>query len=155
MQFTLVPSNDVQQLIMILRDADEDVERIISAVEDNANASYLALDDNKCVGAIVMHWYPEESEILYIAIDKAQRGRGYGKACIALIRAEARNRRVHSLVVGTANSSLDNIAFYQKCGFRMDSIRKGYFSYLPAPVYEDGILMHDMLVLRAAIPAPE
>jgi ribosomal protein S18 acetylase RimI-like enzyme len=155
LQLTLVPSNDVQQLTVILQDADEDVERIISAVEDDVNASYLALYDQIAVGAVVMHWHPEESEILYIAIDKAYRGQGYGKVCIAQIREEARTRHVRSLVVGTANSSLDNIAFYQKCGFTMDTIRKGYFSYLPTPVYEDGILMRDMLVLRSAIPAAE
>ncbi|HEX2620557.1 MAG TPA: GNAT family N-acetyltransferase, partial [Phototrophicaceae bacterium] len=107
-----------------------------------------AVDDRSPIGGVVMHWHPDESEILYIAIDEKHRGRGYGKACIEQIKEEARQRQVDALIVGTANSSLDNIAFYQKCGFRMESIRKDYFDYLPAPVYEDGILIRDMLVLR-------
>jgi ribosomal protein S18 acetylase RimI-like enzyme len=53
-----------------------------------------------------------------------------------------------SLLVGTANSSLDNIAFYQKCGFRMYEIRRDYFAYIQPPVLEYGILLRDMLVFR-------
>jgi hypothetical protein len=63
----------------------------------------------------------------------------------------AQQQSTEAVVVGTANSSLDNIRFYQKCGFRMDSIRKDFFSYFGRPVYEDGILIQDMLMLRYAL----
>ena len=53
-----------------------------------------------------------------------------------------------SLLVGTGNSSLDNIAFYQKCGFRMDHVRRDYFAYAQPPIWEDGILLQDMLMFR-------
>jgi len=52
------------------------------------------------------------------------------------------------VLVGTANSSLENIAFYQKCGFRMDHVRRDYFVYVQPPVIQNGIVMRDMLVLR-------
>jgi ribosomal protein S18 acetylase RimI-like enzyme len=148
MPLHLVPTNDLQQLTPLLKEADEDISRIANTIYDDTNSSYFVFDEKLLLGAVVMHWHPDESEILYIAIDKAHRGHGYGKACITKIQVEAQNRHVHSLIVGTANSSLDNIAFYQKCGFRMDSIRKDYFNYLPMPIYEDGILIRDMLLLR-------
>ena len=53
-----------------------------------------------------------------------------------------------TLLVGTANCSLDNIAFYQKCGFRMDHVRRDYFWYHRTPVVEHGIPVRDMLVFR-------
>jgi RimJ/RimL family protein N-acetyltransferase len=64
---------------------------------------------------------------------------------------KARIRDVRSVLVGTANSSLSNIAFYQKCGFRIDHVRRDYFSYFAQPVMEDGILIRDMLVFRIEI----
>lgn len=148
MPLQLVASENLQKLTAILKDADEGMERILRTIEDDAHTSYLALDASVCVGAVVMRWQPDESEIIYLAVAEAYRGRGYGKACIGQIREEAQRRQSRSLVVGTANSSLENIVFYQKCGFRMDSVRRDYFSYLATPLYEQGILMRDMLVFR-------
>ncbi len=61
---------------------------------------------------------------------------------------ELRRRGGHALLVGTANAALDNIAFYQKCGFRMVEIRRDYFAYIQPPVAENGIILRDMIVLR-------
>ena len=93
----------------------------------------------------------DESEIIYMATVAELRGQGYGKAMMQAILDEARQRSVESICVGTANSSLSNIAFYQKCGFRINSVRKGYFDYFPTPVYENGIQIRDMLVLRCVL----
>jgi ribosomal protein S18 acetylase RimI-like enzyme len=152
MQLEIIVSQDTNLLVPILHDADEDDVRTANAIADVANTTYAAYKENECVGAFMMHW-ADESEILYIAIDKTFRGHGYGKVAIAWIIAEAQRRAVHAVIVGTANSSLDNIAFYQKCGFRMDSVRKDYFSYLQTPVYEQGILIRDMIMLRYEIGA--
>ena len=100
-----------------------------------------------------MHWQTDESEILYIAVRSQDRGKGYGTALISELLKLARQHPTRAVVVGTANSSLDNIRFYQKCGFRMDSIRKDFFSYFAMPVYEDGILIQDMLMLRYELTA--
>lgn len=148
---TLVPSRDVDALVPLLRDAEEGDERIVRAINDSANTAYLAFDDDTCVGAAVMRWAQDESEIIYIATAETLRGKGYGKAMIRWILDEARRRDVEAVCVGTANAGLDNIAFYQKCGFRMDSVRKDYFNYFSSPVYENGIQIRDMLVLRYAL----
>lgn len=147
----LVPSRDVDALVPLLRDAEEGDERIVRAINDSANTAYLAFDDDTCVGAAVMRWAQDESEIIYIATAETLRGKGYGKAMIRWILDEARRRGVAAVCVGTANAGLDNIAFYQKCGFRMDSVRKDYFNYFSSPVYENGIQIRDMLVLRYAL----
>jgi ribosomal protein S18 acetylase RimI-like enzyme len=96
-------------------------------------------------------WAQDESEILYIATTPQVRGQGYGKAIIHWIIDEARRRSIGEIWVGTANAGLDNIAFYQKCGFRMDSVRKDYFDYFPAPIYENGIRIRDMLMLKLVV----
>ena len=90
----------------------------------------------------------EPGEILYIAVADTLRGRGYGKQIIQALQDELPRRGGHALLVGTANAALENIAFYQKCGFRMFEIRRDYFAYIQPPIMEHGILLRDMLVLR-------
>ena len=48
--------------------------------------------------------------------------------------------------MGTANSALDNIAFYQKCGFRMSAVKRDFFDYIQPRQREHGIEMRDMIV---------
>jgi len=83
-----------------------------------------------------------------IAVAPDLRGRGYGKQIMRFFLEELRRRGGHALLVGTANAALDNIAFYQKCGFRMVEIRRDYFAYIQPPVAENGIILRDMIVLR-------
>jgi GNAT superfamily N-acetyltransferase len=145
------PSKDASILVPILHEAEEGDEHILAAIEDASNAAYLAQNADEAVGAFVMQWAQDESEILYIATTPQVRGQGYGKAIIHWIIDEARRRSIGEIWVGTANAGLDNIAFYQKCGFRMDSVRKDYFDYFPAPIYENGIRIRDMLMLKLVV----
>ncbi|HUN06157.1 MAG TPA: GNAT family N-acetyltransferase [Aggregatilineales bacterium] len=147
----LIPSNDIEQITQRLREADEDVSRIRELVSDRAHHAYLAVLGDVTIGAVLMRWEPDASEILYIAIDTEQQGRGYGKAVMAAVIGEAQQRGMQSVVVGTSNASLSQIAFYQKFGFRVDSVRRDYFDYLSSPAYENGIQIRDMLVLRYEI----
>ncbi len=150
MQVDLIISQDAEELLPFLHDADEDDERIRMSVA--AYTGYLASSGGKPVGAAVMRWEAAESELIYIGVDSRERGRGYGKAIVAALLDEAGQRQVKAVLVGTANAGLENIAFYQKCGFRMDSIRKDYFDYFAEPVYENGIRIQDMLMLRWTAP---
>jgi|SRR5579859_338036 len=143
---------ETEALIPILQAADEGEERIRTTLTDDIHVSYAALDGEDLIGAATLRW-GEESELVYIAVAPGLRGRGYGRAIIELLLVEARLRNVRSLLVGTANSSLENIAFYQKCGFRLDHVRPDYFAYIQPPIVENGILMRDMIVLRYALEA--
>jgi GNAT superfamily N-acetyltransferase len=99
-------------------------------------------------GAATVRWAGETCEIVERAVDAALHGRGVGRAFVAWIVDEARRRGKHAVEVGTANASLGNIAFYQRCGFRMDHVRRDYFSYERTPRVEHGIVVRDLLVFR-------
>jgi N-acetylglutamate synthase-like GNAT family acetyltransferase len=141
-------SENIETLVPLLHAADEDDARIRQTIMDAAHTAYLASVAGEPIGAAVMRWEAHESELVYIAIAESQRGQGYGKIIVACLLDEAKQRGVQSVLVGTANAGLDNIAFYQKCGFRMDSVRRDYFAYFKEPVYENGIRIQDMLMLR-------
>ncbi|GCE14557.1 GNAT family N-acetyltransferase [Tengunoibacter tsumagoiensis] len=144
-----VPHPETAFLLPILSDAEEGEERIRAALLDPTCTAYAFWLDGRLAGAAVVRWEEDASgEIVYIAVAPDLRGRGYGKQIIHVLQEELRRRRGHSLLVGTANAALANIAFYQKCGFRMFEIRRDYFSYIQPPIAENGIVLRDMLVLR-------
>ena len=143
--------DDYAPCLELLHDADEEDDHIRAAMNDPTSTTYIAFDGTRAIGAAVISWQDREAEIIHLAVITEKRGLGFGRKIIEALVAQARLRDMSSVLVGTANSSLDNIAFYQKCGFRMDHVRRDYFSYLPQPVMEGGILMRDMLVLRLII----
>ena len=141
-----VAGTAAEALVPVLHDAEEDDERIRAALRDPACQAYAATVAGQLVGAAVVHWgQAEPSEIVYLAVAAAERGKGYGKQIVATLQAElpAHGR---TLLVGTANSALDNIAFYQKCGFRMSAVKRDFFAYIQPPLREQGIEMRDMIV---------
>ncbi len=144
-----LPSHETLFLLPMLLDADEDEERIRGALLDPGCTAYASWLDGQLAGAAVVCWKENvPSEILYIEVAAALRGRGYGKQIIQALQDELPRRGGRSLLVGTANAALENIAFYQKCGFRMHEIRCDYFAYIQPPVFEHGIQLRDMLVFR-------
>jgi len=144
-----IPSHETMFLLPMLLDAEEGEERIRAALLDPACTAYASWLDGQLAGAAVVRWEEKDpSEILYIEVAATLRGRGYGKQIIQALQNELPGRGAYSLHVGTANAALENIAFYQKCGFRMYEIRRDYFAYIQPPVMEHGILLRDMLILR-------
>ena len=147
-----VSGPEAESLLPILHDAEEDDDRIRTALRDPACQTYAALIDDEPVGAAVVCWAQTPAEILYIAVAAGDRGKGYGRQIVAAIQAEL-PKHGRTLVVGTANSAIDNIAFYQKCGFRMHAVKPDYFSYIQPPIRDHGILMRDMIVFRYDVDA--
>jgi len=145
----LIPNHETAFLLPVLTDAEEGEERIRATLLDPNCTAYASWLVGTLAGAAVVRWEEDEpSEIVYIAVVPDLRGRGYGKQIMHFLQEELRRRGGHSLLVGTANAALENIAFYQKCGFRMYEIRRDYFAYIQPPIAEHGIVLRDMLVLR-------
>ena len=140
--------DDEEALLSILRAADEDDERVLAALNDSSLSCYVAResDNQNLIGATLVRW-SDESEIVYLAVVMERHGHGIGRAIIAAVMQSAAERGVEKLLVGTDNASLGNIAFYQKCGFRMSHVRRDYFSYLTSSPHSNGISIKDMLVL--------
>jgi ribosomal protein S18 acetylase RimI-like enzyme len=147
--------DEIEALISILRQAEETESALRWSLANLSNMVYRMDDDGQLVGAVTMQWRDDGCEIIELAIAPARHGQGLGKQLVVWLIEEARRRGKHQMLVGTANSSIDTIAFYQKCGFRMDQIRKDYFRYYREPHYEDGIQVRDMLVFRYELAATE
>jgi GNAT superfamily N-acetyltransferase len=107
--------------------------------------------DGTLVGAASVRWEGDPCEIVELAIAPDRQGQGLGRHFVHWLLDEARRRGKRALEVGTGNASIGNIAFYQRCGLRMERVRKDYFSYHAVPGVEHGIAVRDLLVFRAEL----
>jgi ribosomal protein S18 acetylase RimI-like enzyme len=90
----------------------------------------------------------EEIEIKNLAVAPEHQRRDVGRDAIGLIVERSRAAGARSLIVGTANSGLGTLRFYQRSGFRIDSVRAGFFDAYPTPIWEEGVRARDMVMLR-------
>jgi len=140
--------DEIEALIPILRQAEESERALRWSLANLSDAVYRMDAGDQLVGAATMQWRNDPCEIMELAIAAERQRQGFGKRLVAWLVDEARRRGKSAVLVGTANSSIDNIAFYQRCGFRMDQVRRDYFWYYREPHYENGIQIRDMLVFR-------
>jgi GNAT superfamily N-acetyltransferase len=141
-------SDEIESLIPVLLQAEESERALRWGLNNLVDAVYRADQDGVLVGAATMQWRSDPCEIMELAVAPERHGQGIGRQIVGWLIDEARRRGKTAVLVGTANSSIDNIAFYQKTGFRMDHVRKDYFWYYRKPIYENGIQIRDMLVFR-------
>ncbi|WP_271000550.1 GNAT family N-acetyltransferase [Listeria seeligeri] len=88
-------------------------------------------------------------EIMNIAVLKSTRNKGIGKKLLEKAFEFATLQDFSEIIVKTGNSSIDQLAFYQKNGFRMQQIIPDYFSkhYPEQEITENGIACLDQIIL--------
>lgn len=115
----------------------------------NRGSCYIACIDNEIVGVYVLiKTRPLTLEIVNIAVDERYQGRGIGKKLIFDAINRARKEGIKTLEIGTGNSSLYQLALYQKCGFRINGVDKDFFKkHYKEKIIENGIECVDMIRL--------
>lgn len=110
---------------------------------------YSAYIDNKVVGAYVtLMTRPLTLEIMNIAVEESHQRKGIGKVLINHAINTSKDLNAKVLEIGTGNSSIYQLAFYQKCGFRITGIDKDFFKkHYKETIIENGIECIDMIRL--------
>lgn len=129
--------------------ADPNKEAIAAYLHDAT--IYVAYESKRLIGAAVITFDKDQAELKNIAVDESHQGKGIAKELIFKAQSYAKESGALSIKVGTGNSSLSQLALYQKCGFRMQSIKEDYFLGYPEPIFENGIRCVDMVVLCAKL----
>ena len=89
---------------------------------------------------------PGTVELVNIAVAESEQNKGHGKALILHAVETARSQGYITIEVGTGNSSIAQLALYQKCGFRMTHIDRNFFlQHYEEPIFENGIQCVDMV----------
>ncbi|HJQ69478.1 MAG TPA: GNAT family N-acetyltransferase [Blastocatellia bacterium] len=141
-----VEADEVDEVLPLLLLAEPSESALRWSLDNLSDTVYRAEQGGQLVGAATMRWSSEPCEIVELGIDEGRQGQGIGREIIESLLVEARRRGKQKMLVGTGNSSIGNIVFYQKCGFRMDHIRRDYFWYHREREMENGIWTRDMLV---------
>lgn len=114
---------------------------------------WAAVSHGKCIGTVVLlHTRPQTYEIVNLAVKESCQGKGLGRALLRHALHEAKEQGAGVIELGTGNSSLDQLGFYQREGFRITGIQRDYFTkHYPEPIIENGIPCVDMLRLSKEV----
>jgi ribosomal protein S18 acetylase RimI-like enzyme len=148
MNIRLLEADEVDKVIPFLLLAEPSEFALRWSLENMSDAVYGMEEGGELVGAATVRWQSEPSEILELGIATDHQRKGLGKQFLMWLVDEAKRREKAALLVGTSNTSVGNILFYQKCGFRMDHVRVDYLRYYRKPRFENGIQVRDLLVFK-------
>lgn len=131
--------------------ADPSREKIEKYVHDSD--VYIALLKNQIIGVYVLtNLGSDVVELKNIAVDEKYQGQGIGKQLVLDVINRAKTNKAKRIEVGTGNSSLSQLALYQKCGFKIVGIDKGFFTRnYEQEIVENGIKCVDMIRLAAVL----
>ena len=122
----------------------------IKKVEDYLRESkcFIATLKGQVVGACVVKPVTEEThELMNISVAPEYQKTGIGRKLLQHVITSSRKDGVKRLEVGTGTFGYQ-LAFYQREGFRVDSIEKDFFLInYEEPIHENGIQLQDMLRL--------
>ncbi len=114
----------------------------------NHGYCFVATEDQEVLGVYILAKKNDKTmEIMNIAVKENLRGKGIGRKLIQHALEKAVEFGAENVEIGTGNSSLAQLALYQKCGFRIIGIIEGFFEDYPEPIIEDGIPCRDMIRL--------
>ncbi|MFD2045467.1 GNAT family N-acetyltransferase [Ornithinibacillus salinisoli] len=135
---------------LLLADESEEVVKQYVYDGDMFSIHY----ENRIAGVVLFTLHQNQVvELKNIGLDRNFRGSGIGK--IVLLEAYEKYAGMHKMVVGTANSSIGNLAFYQKAGFRIIGVKKDFFLHYPQPIFENGIRAMDMVMFEKELKLGE
>lgn len=110
---------------------------------------YIGKIETTIVGVFVLVPVEDKTlEIKNIAIDPNFQGKGYGKQLLRFAEEIAKQQAYQRLLIGTGNSSIGQLALYQKMGFEIDHLKKNFFiENYEESIVENGIVCKHMLML--------
>jgi ribosomal protein S18 acetylase RimI-like enzyme len=111
---------------------------------------YVARLENEVIGVFVLNQItPSSIEIKNIAISELFQGNGFGKQLLQFAEEVSQQSGYKKLIIGTGNSSIAQLALYQKAGFEIVRIEKDFFvKNYNEPIMENGIPCKHMIILE-------
>lgn len=145
MQIVRWTENDVIPYdLLFLADPDKDM---IDSYFFQSDVFLLKLDKD-IIGIVCIQSRMNTSEIRNISISPAYQGAQYGTSLIKYTMQHAKKMHADVLLVKTANSSFQALAFYKKIGFEIIGSIPNYFvENYTQPIWENGIQAQDQIIL--------
>ena len=132
-------------LLLLADPSEEMIEKYVYSGD-----SYFAKLGSELIGAFILTPITEtEIELKNIAVYTKHQRQGHGKEMLKYAIRIAKMEAYESIVVKTADVSVQQIAFYEKHKFQQDSKIIGHFiKYYKEPLFENGKEASDQIVLK-------
>ncbi|MEK4975764.1 GNAT family N-acetyltransferase [Bacillus sp. FSL K6-6540] len=113
----------------------------------NRGHCYVAEESSQPIGVyVLLPTRPDTIELVNVAVSENLHGRGYGKQLVNHAIDQARELGYATIEVGTGSTGVEQLALYQKCGFRMTGIDRDFFvRHYDEEIYENGMRLRDMV----------
>lgn len=144
MKYFEVASNEIP--LSLLLEADPSELSIKSYLPNSW--CFVAKENNKTVGACVLNKIETGTiELFNISVSPESQANGIGSGLLKYVISKAKSNNIKRIELGTGSFG-HQLTFYQRLGFRIDSVQKDHFiNNYPEPIYENGIQHKDMLRL--------
>jgi ribosomal protein S18 acetylase RimI-like enzyme len=148
MQYIEVKSSEIP--LDLLLEADPCEASIASYVYDSW--CFAALDNGHVLAACIVKPLTNSlAEIFNVSVYPELQGQGIGTELLKRVLTQLPGKGVKKVELGTGTFGYQ-LTYYQRLGFRVDSIIKDHFLLnYPQPIYENGIQHKDMLRLYVNI----
>ncbi|NML19534.1 GNAT family N-acetyltransferase [Pseudoflavitalea sp. G-6-1-2] len=132
----------------LLQLADPSIEQINQYLQNGY--CFVARAGSGIIGVMILFDQIASSiEIKNIAVDENWQGKGIGKQLLQFAESFALQHSYSRLLIGTGNSSIGQLALYQKMGFEISGIKKNFFLiHYSEPIFENGIQCKHMIMLE-------
>lgn len=135
--------------LLLLADPSEELVKEYAGKGD----CYVAEVEDETIGAyVLLEAGAGNVELKNIAVAEQLHGRGIGKTLVLDAIRTSKLLGYKSIEVGTGNSSIGQLALYQKCGFRIEWIERDFFiKNYKEEIFENGIRCMDMIRLSQTL----
>jgi ribosomal protein S18 acetylase RimI-like enzyme len=143
----VAPGAPREPWVPLLELADEP-EPLRAYLQDGELLGYVDGDGRPLAAILVIEAEPGVAELRAVAVAERAQGVGVGTGLVAAVLERLRERGTRTVVVGTASSGVRQLAFYQRCGFRVSHVERDFFTEAkgyPAGIRENGIPTRDMV----------
>jgi GNAT superfamily N-acetyltransferase len=152
-----VPAGAERERWVPLLELADEPEPLRAYVQDGDLFGLSGSDGTPSAAILVIEDQPGVAELRVVAVAESVQGQGVGMAMVNAVLFVLAERGVHTALVGTASSGVRQLAFYQRCGFRLTHVERDFFTEAkgyPPDLAENGIPIRDMVWMDRALEPP-
>lgn len=133
--------------INLLLEADPSLERIETYLRDST--AFVALFKDEIIACCLVSTLNEkQAEVKNIAVKESWQGKGIAQSLLYKSTSYCSENGFDLVQISTGNSSIKQLYLYQKMGFRIEKIEKGYFlKNYKEEIWENELQCLDKIVL--------
>jgi ribosomal protein S18 acetylase RimI-like enzyme len=143
-----VPAGPERERWVPLLELADEPDPLRAYLQDGDLFGLVGPDGSPRGAVLVIHESSPVAELRAVAVAEAVQGQGIGSLMVSTVLFVLASRGTRTVRVGTASSGVRQLAFYQRCGFRLTHVERDYFTTekgYPPGLTEHGIAIRDMV----------